>query len=657
MNAPNFENNMLLNFPISFQEVQYMVKRLKRNKATGIDNIPYEMLMNNDVIKVLFNMYSKCFSNGTVPSIWLKAIITPIPKSNDKDPYIPTNYRGISLLSCICKGYTNVLNNRLSTYYETKNLLVDEQNGFRSKRACIDHIFSITSIIRNRLKNNVSTFVCFIDFQKAFDYVNRDLLLYKLLLDKVDGNMYFAIKSIYDNTVSSLRLNNKLTDWFDIDSGVRQGDALSTTLFSTFINDLAIEINSLNLGIDVGSMKITTLLYADDIILVANDENDLQRIIDHVYEWCQKWRMTVNIDKTNIVHFRKKVCSLTKFDFHLGSAELKKVDKYKYLGVILDEFLNFDSNAEVLSAAASRALGAVINKFKCFKNAGYNTYYKLFHTNVCPILDYCSGVWGYKIFTSCDKIQNRAARWYLGVHSKTTLFALSGDMGWVDSKFRRHVNILRFWNRITNLDNNRLVKKVFLWDKSLCSKNWSEDVKNILGSINMLDKFYAESPIDLKAAEIILKNNLSIQWKTDILTKPKLRTYIEFKDCFETDNYVKFCKNRLQRSLIAQLRFSILPLNIEIGRFRQIALEDRLCTVCDGNVIEDEFHFICQCPLYNSCRLDMYQDIINKYSNFSNLPDKEKFIYLMKWEWKLLGKFLGRALEIRTNTLYINGYV
>ena len=108
-----FESNNMLNLPISMQEVQYMVNKLKRNKATGLDNIPYEMFMNQDVIKILFNLYSKCFASGVIPSDWHKAVITPIPKSGNKDPHVPTNCRAISLLSCVCKGYTNILNNRL----------------------------------------------------------------------------------------------------------------------------------------------------------------------------------------------------------------------------------------------------------------------------------------------------------------------------------------------------------------------------------------------------------------------------------------------------------------------------------------------------------------------------------------------------------------
>jgi hypothetical protein len=649
----DYEVTALLNLPISIQEVQFMIKKLKRNKASGIDNIPYESLMNEEVIKILFNVYSKCFEYEKTPSEWLKAVITPIPKSGDKDPHVPTNYRGISLLSCVCKGYTNILNSRLSSYFETFNIFVDEQNGFRSHRACIDHIYSITSIIRNRLANNQSTFSCFIDFQKAFDFINRDLLFYRLLLYKVDGKIYKAIKSIYKETESAVRLNGKFTRWFNINFGVRQGDALSTTLFSAFINNLATEINSLDLGIDIENSKIATLFYADDIVLVAGSEGDLQRMLDCVHNWCSRWRMSINVGKTNIIHFRKKSKSLTNFQFKIGSNIIEKVTEYKYLGVLLNEFMNFNSTAELLSGAAGRGLGSIINKFKNYRNAGYKTFTKLFHSNVCSILDYCSGVWGYKSYDHSDKIQNRAQRWFLGVHNKTALAAIAGEMGWVDSKTRRHLDMIRFWNRLIKFDDNRLVKKIFLWDKYLCKNNWCEELKNIIGNLNMLDSYENNCVINLKVAENILRRKFIESWKAEINSKPKLRTYILFKENFQVENYVKYSKNRLHRSLIAQLRSGTLPLNIEIGRFRHIELENRTCTLCDLNVIENEFHFVCQCPVYSDCRSIMYNSITTKHSEFNNLQVQEKFLFIMKNEWQNLSVYLKSAWEIRNSKLFL----
>ncbi len=103
-------------------------------------------------------------------------------------------------------------------------------------------------------------------------------------------------------------------------------------------------------------------MYADDIVLLAENEADLQCMIDKLYECCKKWRMKVNESKTNIVHFRNKVTHCTNVSFKLGDNVLNKVEKYIYLWVIQNEYLENDTTATIISEAAGRALGAVIGK-------------------------------------------------------------------------------------------------------------------------------------------------------------------------------------------------------------------------------------------------------------------------------------------------------
>ena len=172
MSQPDYTSNVSINGVITFHEIDKVISRLKAKKAVGLDLIPNEVLKFPDVKNALLSFFNKCFSLSIVPSIWLKAIIVPVPKSSTKDPCIPLNYRGISLLSCIYKVYSGILNNRINNYFEDRNWYAEEQNGFRRGRSCQDHIFSLTSIIRNRLADNKPTFAAFVDMQKAFDWVD-----------------------------------------------------------------------------------------------------------------------------------------------------------------------------------------------------------------------------------------------------------------------------------------------------------------------------------------------------------------------------------------------------------------------------------------------------------------------------------------------------
>ena len=208
--------------------------------------------------------------------------------------------------------------------------------GFQRSKSCEDQIFNLTTMLQHRLSDNKDTFIAFIDMAKAFDSVNRDLLFHNLLLYNIDGKMYFAIKALYRNTLNCIKLNGHSSKWFPSLFGVRQGDTLSHTLFSIFINDLIDELSRLNLGIQVGEKQISILLYVADIALVAENDTALQTMLDTLFNWCCKWHLMVNNSKSAVVHFRKSKKGCTKSKFNIGSKSVRRVSQYKYLGVILD---------------------------------------------------------------------------------------------------------------------------------------------------------------------------------------------------------------------------------------------------------------------------------------------------------------------------------
>ena len=237
-------------------------------------------------------MFNLCFKNRKLPRMRLQALINPIPKPSSCDPRIPLNYRGISLLSTIGKMYTSALHTRLSLFVEEENLVVNKQNGFRQKRSCIYHIFVLHNILRIRNLLKVQNFGAFIDFRKAFDYVDREFLLYKIRQIGVTGNFYFIVKALYWKPC--VKINNMYTEWFEVNNGDRQGDSMSPTLFSLFINDSATNVKGLGPGIKVGGQDISMLLYADDIVLISPTAKNLQQILNEVSNWCLKWGMRIN---------------------------------------------------------------------------------------------------------------------------------------------------------------------------------------------------------------------------------------------------------------------------------------------------------------------------------------------------------------------------
>ena len=191
MKDPLYSSYCDLDHEVSFAEIKSAVNIAKCGRSPGIDSISNEILKYDIQLPTLNKIFNVCFDSGIVPSAWSEAIIS--------DPRIPLNYRGISLLSCISKLNGYILNHRLSTFLNNKKILVDEQNGFRKERSCIDHIFVLHSVVNNIINQKLKTFSAFLDLKKAFDSVQRDFLLYKLNNNGIDGKMYFSIKSLYEN--------------------------------------------------------------------------------------------------------------------------------------------------------------------------------------------------------------------------------------------------------------------------------------------------------------------------------------------------------------------------------------------------------------------------------------------------------------------------
>ena len=217
-----------LNQNLTLSEVSKAIDLAKMRKAYL--TIPNEALKNENAKTLFHAFFQLCFISGLSPSEWDNSNIKPIPKK-DKDLRDPLQNRCITIMCCVAKLYSSILNRRLQKYLEQNKILVEEQNGFRASRSCIDHILVLCCILRNRKSLGLSTFLAYIDFQKAFDSVDRGLLFYKLSKIGISGKFYNAISAMYSNPRSKFLLNEFETDFFDCPVGVKQGDSISATLF------------------------------------------------------------------------------------------------------------------------------------------------------------------------------------------------------------------------------------------------------------------------------------------------------------------------------------------------------------------------------------------------------------------------------------------
>ena len=140
-------------------------------------------------------------------------------------------------------------------------------------------------------------------------------------------------------------------------------------------------------------------------------------------------------------------------------------------------------------------------------------------------------------------------------------------------------------------------------------------------------------------------------WQSSLISKPKLRTYRKFKSQYDTENYVKFNYHKYQRSLTAELHMGILPLAIETGRYTNIPINQRFCFYCQDKV-EDEFHFVFQCKLYENERHYLYSVLKLKIENFDTLSDEDKFTEIMSSDSRNFYQYIEESWEIRKGNFF-----
>jgi hypothetical protein len=200
-------------------------------------------------------------------------MILPIFKDGGLNPLEASSYRPISLTSCMSKVYERVLLNHLTTSLKDRNKLPEEQTGFCKDRCTLEQAFILQEIL-DSCKAHKATYACFIDLTNAFGSTWQDGMWYQLRATGVKGKLYRSIRPLYNQCKSAILTPFGLTDWFTSDLGTRQEAFLSPLLSSLLVNPLANVLKSQGFGVH-SNIHIACLLYANDLVLIADSETQL----------------------------------------------------------------------------------------------------------------------------------------------------------------------------------------------------------------------------------------------------------------------------------------------------------------------------------------------------------------------------------------------
>ena len=320
---------------LSFVEFEKAFKTLKRNKAAGYDNVNINVVIDSyeEIKKILFQIFKVFIEQGIFPDLLKIAKVTPVYKSGDQ-----TNYRPISVLPVFSKILERIIYNRLYNYLTANNLLYDKQFGFQKNNSTEHAILQLVRDIRNSFEKGEFTLGVFIDLSKAFDTVDHEILLRKIMSYGINERMLKLLKNYLLDRKQYIYYNDTSMDLLQVPCGVPQGSILGPLLFLIYVNDLY-----------KASSTLMEVMFADDTNLFISNKNietlftDMNTELAKITIWFKANKLSLNVKKTKWILFhstskRRSVPSVLP-QLEIGNDVIERETVTKFLGVLIDENL------------------------------------------------------------------------------------------------------------------------------------------------------------------------------------------------------------------------------------------------------------------------------------------------------------------------------
>ena len=417
-NEDNTSSNKI-NFVPLVSEIEFddyniskSLEKLNVCKSPGPDGLHPRIL--HETRKVISTplriIFERSLRMHQLPRDWINANICAIHKKGNKSDL--SNYRPISLTSISCKVMEGFVRDHLLKHFIDNKLFNNNQFGFLKGRSTMLQLLHIMDEWTECLESGGQINAIYADFEKAFDKVSHKLLLHKLHFYNLSEPVILWIKSFLCNRKQRVKINGFYSEWADVISGIPQGTILGPILFIIFINDLP----------DLCKQFVNVYLFADDAklykhITTDDDHHLLQKGLDALQEWSDRWLLKLNINKCKTAFYGRDV--KYEYKYFVSSTELERVNTIKDLGVIFDSELTFVSHCKEKINKAYSMLGLIKRNFIFLTEEAFVILYK---SIVRCHLEYANSVWNpYRqgLIKDLEKVQMRATKLVLTVKNLT----------------------------------------------------------------------------------------------------------------------------------------------------------------------------------------------------------------------------------------------
>ena len=410
----NYDKNMTSE-PLTIEELDQAFKSLQANKSPGIDEVDINVVQSAyEIIRpLLFHIFDLSLKQGIFPSDMKIAKVTPIFKSGEKDD--PGNYRPISVLPCFSKILEKIMYNRLYEYFTNNDILYKKQFGFQRKHSTEHALLELIDKISDSFEKDEFTIGVFIDLSKAFDTVDHNILTAKLERYGVTDKNLDWFKNYLTGRKQCISYGDLTTTAKKIECGVPQGSILGPLLFLIYVNDL-----------HNASKVLDFILFADDTNLFYSNKNlkTLFEIVNNeltlINEWFIANKLSLNVKKTKYILFCKRIkvndLPLRLPSLYINNTQIKRVYDTTFLGVIIEESLNWNKHISSIENKISKSIGIL---YKAKQVLEIESLKKLYFAFIHSYLNYCNIIWGSTFKSNLKKLyskQKHALRIMFGIN-------------------------------------------------------------------------------------------------------------------------------------------------------------------------------------------------------------------------------------------------